>query len=143
MRNGDMREFSDYTLNLISFRNCIHYLNSWFHEKNHNRCDVAITLFDNFVLDGLIKHAECFMDQNFDAKPYVFSTLQILPSSGEIKRPGGYQNVSLQIGPPIRYENAGRYICLVNNPEGHAHKEMFLEIDHASFDATRDYNQGM
>ena len=66
-----------------------------------------------------------------------------MPSSGEIKRPGGYQNVSLQIGPPIRYENAGRYICLVNNPEGHAHKEMFLEIDHASFDATRDYNQGM
>ena len=49
MRNGDMREFSDYTLNLISFRNCIHYLNLWFHEKNHNPCDAAITLFDTFV----------------------------------------------------------------------------------------------
>ena len=112
--------------------------------KNHNRCDVAITLFDNFVLDGLIKHAEnCVLWIKILMQSLFFSTLQILPSSGEIKRPGGYQNVSLQIGPPIRYENAGRYICLVNNPEGHAHKEMFLEIDHASFDATRDYNQGM
>ena len=44
-----MREFSDYTLNLISFRNCIHYLNLWFHEKNHNPCDAAITLFVTFV----------------------------------------------------------------------------------------------
>ena len=139
-----MREFSDYTLNLISFRNCIHYLNLWFHEKKHKPCDVAITLFDNFVLDGLIKHAEnCVLWIKILMQSLFFSTLQILPSSGEIKRPGGYQNVSLQIGPPIRYENAGRYICLVNNPEGHAHKEMFLEIDHASFDATRDYNQGM
>ena len=38
--------------------------------------------------------------------------------------------MSLQIGPPVRYEDAGRYICLVNNPEGHAHKEMFLEVTH-------------
>ena len=38
--------------------------------------------------------------------------------------------MSLQIGPPVRYEDAGRYICLVNNPEGHAHKEMFLEVRH-------------
>ena len=38
--------------------------------------------------------------------------------------------MSLQIGPPVRYEDAGRYICLVNNPEGHAHKEMFLEVGH-------------
>ena len=54
--------------------------------------------------------------------------LQILPSSGEVQSPGGYHNVSLQIGPPAKYEDAGRYICLVNNPEGHAHKEMFLKI---------------
>ena len=33
MRNGDMREFSDYALNLISFRNRIHYHNLWFHDK--------------------------------------------------------------------------------------------------------------
>ena len=55
-----------------------------------------------------------------------------MPSSGEVKRSGGYQNVSLQIGPPVGYEDAGRYICLVNNPEGHAHKEMFLEVGHRS-----------
>ena len=51
-----------------------------------------------------------------------------MPSSGVVRSPGGYQNVSLQIGPPVKYEDSGRYICLVNNPEGHAHKEMFLKI---------------
>ena len=65
-------------------------------------------------------------------KKYQDTTLflQILPSNGEVKRPGGYQNISLQIGPPVTYDDAGRYICLVNNPEGHAHKEMFLEVGH-------------
>ena len=67
--------------------------------------------------------------------------LQILPSSGEVKRPGGYQNISLQIGPQVGYDDAGRYICLVNNPEGHAHKEMFLEVGHLTSKAAVDgYN---
>ena len=66
---------------------------------------------------------------------------QILPSSGEVKRPGGYQNISLQIGPQVGYDDAGRYICLVNNPEGHAHKEMFLEVGHLnSKEAVDEYN---
>ena len=66
---------------------------------------------------------------------------QILPSSGEVKRPGGYQNISLQIGPQVGYDDAGRYICLVNNPEGHAHKEMFLEVGHLTSKAAVDgYN---
>ena len=66
---------------------------------------------------------------------------QILPSSGEVKRPGGYQNISLQIGPQVGYDDAGRYICLVNNPEGHAHKEMFLEVGHLnSREAVDEYN---
>ena len=64
-----------------------------------------------------------------------------MPSSGEVKRPGGYQNISLQIGPQVGYDDAGRYICLVNNPEGHAHKEMFLEVGHLTSKAAVDgYN---
>ena len=69
-----------------------------------------------------------------------FIYLQILPSSGEVKRPGGHQNVSLEIGPPLKYEDAGRYICLVNNPEGHAHKEMFLEIGNHLQHKTQGWN---
>ena len=52
--------------------------------------------------------------------------------------------MSIQIGPPVGYEDAGRYICLVNNPEGHAHKEMFLEVGHRSLQNGMDgyNNQG-
>ena len=60
-----------------------------------------------------------------------------------MKGQGGYRNVSLQIGPPIKYEDAGRYICLVNNPEGHAHKEMFLGIAHGQDETIRKSYEGM
>jgi len=56
---------------------------------------------------------------------FVFEILQ--PSS-QVQGPGGYHNISLQIGPPIVYEDAGRYVCLINNPQGHKHKEIFLKI---------------
>ena len=54
--------------------------------------------------------------------------MQILQPSSQVQGPGGYHNVSLKIGPPIAYGDAGRYVCLINNPQGHKHKEIFLKI---------------
>lgn len=45
-----------------------------------------------------------------------------------MKDSGGIHNTTLKIGPPAQFMNAGRYICLVNNPEGHAHKEIFVSV---------------
>ena len=45
-----------------------------------------------------------------------------------MKDAGGIHNTTLKIGPPAQFMQAGRYICLVNNPEGHAHKEIFVRV---------------
>ena len=45
-----------------------------------------------------------------------------------MKDSGGIHNTTLKIGPPAQFMHAGRYICLVNNPEGHAHKEIFVRV---------------
>ena len=45
-----------------------------------------------------------------------------------MKDAGGIHNTTLNIGPPAQFMHAGRYICLVNNPEGHAHKEIFVRV---------------
>ena len=45
-----------------------------------------------------------------------------------MKDSGGIHNTTLEIGPPAQFMHAGRYICLVNNPEGHAHKEIFVRV---------------
>ena len=45
-----------------------------------------------------------------------------------MKDSGGIHNTTLKIGPPAQFIHAGRYICLVNNPEGHAHKEIFVQV---------------
>ena len=58
----------------------------------------------------------------------MWKFLQILSPFSQVQGPGGYHNTSLQIGPPIVHDDAGRYVCLINNPEGHKHKEIFLKI---------------
>lgn len=40
----------------------------------------------------------------------------------------GIHNTTLKLGPPAQFMHAGRYICLVNNPEGHTHKEIFVRV---------------
>ena len=65
---------------------------------------------------------------------------QILKPSSQVQGPGGYHNVSLQIGPPITLEDRGRYVCLINNPQGHKHKEIFLKIaDYSSSSSARNH----
>ena len=54
--------------------------------------------------------------------------MQILEPSSQLKGPGGYHNVSLKVGPPLTSDDRGRYVCLVNNPQGHKHKEIFLKV---------------
>ena len=61
-------------------------------------------------------------------KLFSYKTLQILEPSSQLKGPGGYHNVSLKVGPPLTSDDRGRYVCLVNNPQGHKHKEIFLKV---------------
>ena len=55
-----------------------------------------------------------------------------------MKGPGGYHNVSLKVGPPLTSDDRGRYVCLVNNPQGHKHKEIFLKV--ANYSSTSKNN---
>ena len=59
---------------------------------------------------------------------FFFSSSQILDPTTEMKDSGGIHNTTLKIGPPAQFMHAGRYICLVNNPEGHAHKEIIVRV---------------
>ena len=63
-------------------------------------------------------------------KSYTVRTcsFQILDPTTEMKDSGGIHNTTLNLGPPAQFMHAGRYICLVNNPEGHAHKEIFVRV---------------
>ena len=56
------------------------------------------------------------------------SSFQILDPTTEMKDSGGIHNTTLDLGPPAQFVHAGRYICLVNNPEGHTHKEIFVRV---------------
>eukprot|EP00093_Oithona_nana_P011971 11971.XXX_418731_422924_1 [CDS] Oithona nana genome sequencing. len=53
---------------------------------------------------------------------------EILDPTTEMKDSGGIHNTTLDLGPPAHFVHAGRYICLVNNPEGHTHKEIFVRV---------------
>ncbi len=59
---------------------------------------------------------------------FLFCFFQILEPTTEIQDSGGIHNTTLNIGPPAQYIQGGRYICLANNPEGHAHKEIFVKV---------------